>query len=394
MENRKNKDKSTIAVHGLGRPKISVKPVNPPIIQSTNFYYDSTEQMKRFHTGDKSVFVYSRYDNPTILEVEGHIAGLENTDKALIFSSGLGAVSSTVFAFVKQGDEILAGDTLYGGTFDLLKEILPNLGVKVNFFDSRNFTEAESLVNKNTKLIFLESPTNPNLKLTDFEEAADFSNRHNLISVMDNTFATPMNQNPLDYGFNLVLHSGSKYFSGNSDVICGAVAGSDELIEKIWQYRKLFGTILDPSAGFLMLKGIKTLAVRVAKHNENGLKIAEFCESHPKIEKVHYPGLPSHPQHSLAKKQMRGFGGMVTIELKGGQETAERFMDNLELILNAVSLGGVESLATMPVLTTQYGYTEEELKKAEISPSMVRLSLGIEYSDDLIADIKQALDKI
>lgn len=232
------------------------------------------------------------------------------------------------------------------------------------------------------------------MKIVDLKQASAFAKKHGLISIIDNTFASPINQNPLDFGFDLVIHSGSKYLSGCSDLICGAAAGSRKLIREIWNYRKLLGTNLDPSASFLLLKGIKTLSVRISKQNDNALRIAEFLQNHPKINRVLYPGLPSHPQHETAKSQMRGYGGIITIQFSGDPDTAAKFVDNLEVILNTVSLGGVESMASIPVLTSQYGMTPEELIRAEVTDSMVRLSVGIEDCDDLIADILQSLDKL
>ncbi|MBD3169076.1 MAG: aminotransferase class I/II-fold pyridoxal phosphate-dependent enzyme [candidate division Zixibacteria bacterium] len=393
MDRNKNKP-ATKAVHGRGRPKMEVQPVNPPIIQSTNFLYESIGQYKRYLEGDKSVFIYSRYDNPTIMEVEGHVADLENADRALIFSSGMGAISSTIMALVKSGDTILAGDTLYGGTVYFFRDVLPRFGVETIYFDSRNFDGAEKYADSRCRILYIETPANPNLRLTDLKAAVKFAKANGLFTIIDNTFATPINQNPLDYGFDLVIHSGSKYLSGSSDLVCGAVAGSDELAQKIWDYRRLLGTNLDPSASFLLLKGIKSLGVRVERHNQNAMAVAKYFENHPKIEKVHYPGLESHPQHLLAAGQMRGFGGMVNIELKGGQESSENFVDNLKVILNTVSLGGVESIACIPVLTSQYGLSDEALREAGITPSMVRLSIGIEDEDDLVADIEQALDTL
>ena len=394
MDKEGSPAKSTMAVHGKGRPVMKVQPVNPPIVQSTNFRYENTQQLKDYRAGDKSIFIYTRYDNPTVLEVEGYLSGLENAEKALIFSSGMGAISSTIFALIKKGDEILSGDTIYGGTFQFFEEVLPKFGVKVEYFDSRRFEESDKLITGTTKVLYVESPTNPNLKLTDLDEAVRFAKKHNLISIIDNTFATPIIQNPLDYGFDIVLHSGSKYLSGSSDLVCGAAVGRSVLMEKVWNYRKLLGTNLDPSACFLLLKGIKSLSVRIEKHNENALRIAEYFENYPKINRIFYPGLRSHPQHELARKQMNGFGGMINIELKGSRKEAERFVDDLKIILNTTSLGGMESMVSIPVLTSQYGMTEEQLALAEVTPSMVRLSVGIEDVNDLINDIEQALNKI
>lgn len=373
--------KSTIAVHGRGRNALNQIPVN-------------TKQLRDYQEGDKSKFIYTRYDNPTIMEIEGYVAELENSEDALVFSSGMGAISSAILSQVQSGDRILSGDTLYGGTLQFFQQVLPELGIDIDYFDSRTFSQANTLVSERTKALYIESPTNPNLKIVDLKQASAFAKKHGLISIIDNTFASPINQNPLDFGFDLVIHSGSKYLSGCSDLICGAAAGSRKLIREIWNYRKLLGTNLDPSASFLLLKGIKTLSVRISKQNDNALRIAEFLQNHPKINRVLYPGLPSHPQHETAKSQMRGYGGIITIQFSGDPDTAAKFVDNLEVILNTVSLGGVESMASIPVLTSQYGMTPEELIRAEVTDSMVRLSVGIEDCDDLIADILQSLDKL
>jgi cystathionine beta-lyase/cystathionine gamma-synthase len=292
---------------------------------------------------------------------------------------------------VSSGEEIISTEPVYGGTFHLFKDAFPRLGIKVHFVRAENAIDASNLINPKTRLIFCETPTNPNLKIADIKKLVEMA-KGKIPVVVDNTFATPYNQNPLSLGADLVIHSATKFLGGHSDLVAGVIIGPKKVIDKARETMKLFGGCIDPFGAFLLQRGLKTLAVRVERHNQNGHKLAEFLSSHNKVNRVFYPGLSSHPQHTLAKSQMRGFGGMVCFEVKGGLESATRVIDSFKIFINATSLGGVESLASLPVLTSHYGFEEEELKRADVTPGMVRLSCGIEDGDDLVEDLKQGLE--
>jgi cystathionine beta-lyase/cystathionine gamma-synthase len=292
----------------------------------------------------------------------------------------------------KAGNEIISTEPVYGGTLHLFQDLFPNLGIRVTFIDPLKLGRAEKLINRNTKVFFTETPTNPNLRIVDIKKLLKIAKSHKLTSVVDNTFATPYNQNPIKMGADIVIHSATKYLGGHSDLVAGVIVGRKRFIKDAVETMKILGGCLDPLGAFLLLRGLKTLAVRVERHNQNGMKVAKFLSDHPRVKKVYYPGLSSHPQHRLAQSQMKGFGGMVCFDV-GELKSATRIMDNLKLFLNATSLGGVESLASLPVLTSHYGFNPKDLKKAGVTSGMIRLSCGIEDSNDLIEDLDQALRK-
>jgi cystathionine beta-lyase/cystathionine gamma-synthase len=363
-------------------------PLATPIYQTATFEAVDVDAAIASATTDH---FYTRYGNPTISVAEASIAALEGADAALLFASGMGAITATFMALVKNGDHIVAQRDIYGGAAKFLSEWLPRMGVETSFVDSTDYEQYSRAIRPNTRLLYLESPTNPTLKVIDLHRAVAIARDHNLISMIDSTFATPINQRPTEFGIDLVLHSGTKYFAGHSDVICGAAIGRRDLMQTIHETRTILGVSMDPHAAWLLLRGIKTLAVRVQRQNENALRIAEFLARHSKVRKVHYPFLEGHPQRALAMEQMRGGGGMMSFELDGSGEDARRFVESLRLCSLAASLGGVDSLVTIPRYSSHAMISEEQRKKMEISDSLIRLSVGIENVDDLIADLEQAL---
>ncbi len=385
---------STIAVHAGEDPKFPIGAVAQPIYQTSTFVFESSAKVKRFQEGDPSLYLYTRYGNPTITAAEEKIAQLEGGEAGLVFTSGMAAISTAILTLCSAGDKIIATRSLYGGTHHLFTSILPRLGIQVDYVDSETLEPYSKLLDKKTKVFYIETPTNPNLKLVDIRKVVAIARKHKLTTVIDNTFATPYNQKPIKLGIDVVIESGTKYLAGHSDLIVGTVVGKKDFIKKSRYFRKILGGSCDPLGAYLLLRGMKTLAVRVEKQNQNGLTLANFLRKHPKVKKVFYPGLSSHPQHHLAKSQMDGFGGMVTFEVSGGLKAATKVIDSFKLILNAASLGGVESLASLPVLTSHYGFSPEDLKKADVTEGMIRISCGIEESQDIISDLKQALNQL
>lgn len=366
-------------------------PLSTPIYQTSTFEVTDNDQQVSAIPTDQ---FYTRYGNPTNTVAEAAIAELEGADGALLFASGMGAITSVIFALVKAGDHIVAQRDIYGGTTKFLSQWLPKLGVETTFVDTTQYEQYERAVRPNTKLLYLESPTNPTLQLADLNKAAAVARKHRLISMIDSTLATPINQRPLEFGIDLVMHSGTKYFSGHCDLICGTVAGRRDLIDKIHATRTILGGTMDPHAAWLLLRGIKTLAVRVQRQNESALRTAQFLAAHAKVRRVYYPFEQSHPQRALAMDQMRGGGGLLSFEVDGTGLDARRLTESLHLFNLAPSLGGVESLVTLPVLTSHAMILPEQREKMGVTDQLVRLAVGIENVEDLIADLEQALDVI
>jgi cystathionine gamma-synthase len=388
---RKTRRPETAAVHGAAELEKKNGPVTTPIYQTSTFEVaDNDEQMRVIGT-DR---YYTRWGNPTITVAEGTIAELEGTEAARIFASGMGAITTAILALLKTGDHIVAQREVYGGVAKFLSEWLPRLGIETTFVDTTDYEQHERAIRPNTKLLYAESPTNPAMRVVDFRKIAALAKKHRLISMLDGTFGTPINQHPGEYGIDLVMHSGTKYLSGHADLTCGAIAGSRELIAKINEARTTLGACMDPHAAWLLIRGLKTLAVRVAQQNENAMRVAEFLEQHAKVRRVHYPFLKSHPQYALAREQMSGGGGMVTFEVEGTGEDARRVSEAMRLFTLATSLGGVESLVSIPVLTSHAMIPAELREKMGITEQMVRLSVGIENGDDLIADLERALEAV
>ncbi len=379
----------TRAVHGRGQPRPG--PLITPVAQTATFVFASSAEMRRYLDGGDDLYLYTRYANPTLRELEETLAGLEEAEAALALASGMAAASTGLLSLVKAGDEILASSSLYGGTTRLLKDLFPNLGIATRLVPVGELEDLSSLVCERTRAVIVESPTNPTLDILDLSAVAEQAHRLGLALLVDNTFATPVLQRPLALGADLVMHSLTKALSGHSDLIGGALVGSRERIEKARGVMKLLGGCLDPHAAFLVQRGLKTLHLRVERQCANALALAEHLLAHPKVSAVRYPGLASHPGHATARRQMSAFGGMVAFSLDGGLPAAERFYDGLRLMARAASLGGVETLVSLPVHTSHYGYSADQLAAAGVDPGMVRVSLGVEDAADLLADIDSAL---
>jgi len=366
-------------------------PLATPIFQTSTFEVTNNDQQLRATPTD---MFYTRYGNPTHTVAEKAIAELEGTDRALLFSSGMNAITTSILALLRSGDHIVAQRDIYGGATKFLGHWLPKFGIETTFVDTTEYDQHERAIRPNTRLLYLESPTNPTLRIVDLRCVAAIARQHNLLTMIDSTFATPVNSRPAEFGIDLVMHSGTKYFGGHSDLIAGAVAGRADLIEKIHNTRTTLGGNMDPHAAWLLLRGIKTLAVRVHRQNENALRIAQFLSHHPNVRRVHYPFLEGHPQRALAMQQMRGGGGIVSFEVEGTGEDARKLTESLNLFTLAPSLGGVDSLVCIPVLTSHAMIPSEHRAKVGITEQMIRLSVGIEHSDDLIADLERALEVV
>ncbi|HSY63294.1 MAG TPA: aminotransferase class I/II-fold pyridoxal phosphate-dependent enzyme [Terriglobales bacterium] len=363
-------------------------PLATPIYQTSTFEVTDNEQQVR--ATDTDMF-YTRYGNPTHTVVESAIAKLEGADAALLFASGMGAITTSILALLKSGDHVVAQRDIYGGASKFFTQWLPKLGIETTLVDTIEYEQHERAIQPNTKILYLESPTNPTVRIVDLHKTAALAKKHGLISMIDSTFATPINQRPVEFGIDLIMHSGTKYFGGHSDLISGIVAGRQDLIDKIRQTRTTLGGVMDPHAAWLLLRGIKTLAVRVQRQNESALRIAEFLARHPKVRRVHYPFLEGHPQRAVAMEQMSGGGGMLSFEVEGTGEDAKRMTEALRLFTLAPSLGGVDSLVSIPVLTSHAMISPDQRQKMGVTEQLIRLSVGIENADDLIADLEHAL---
>jgi methionine-gamma-lyase len=381
----------TQAIHGGEPNRRGVNgPIVTEIIRSSTFTFSSTEEMKLWAEGKNKAYIYTRYGNPTLTVAQKKIAALEGAEAAIVTSSGMAAISSSLLAALKAGDEVISTAQLYGGSYRLMRDIFPNMGIKVHQVGT-DLAGLETIVNASTRVLYVETPTNPTLRLVDIHKAVAFAKKHKLVSIIDNTFATPVLQNPIALGYDMVVHSATKALAGHSDIIAGVSVGNAHWMERVRQMIIYLGGSMDPGAAYLLIRGIKTLGVRVERQCENAMAVAKFLEKHPKVARVHYPGLKSHADHALAKKQMRGFGGMLAFDLKGGLPAARRFCDRVRLFLMAASLGGVESLVILPLYSSHYNMSGEELRRAGVSPGTVRVSLGLEDKEDLIDDLKQAL---
>ncbi|MBZ0327900.1 MAG: cystathionine gamma-synthase [Altibacter sp.] len=375
---------NTKTIHGGQEHDKAYGAVMPPIYQ-TSTYAQTTP-------GGHKGFEYSRTHNPTRAALERSFASLENGNYGLAFASGLAAIDA-VIKLLKPGDEVISTNDLYGGSYRLFRKIYENFGVKFHFIGMENAAKIEDYVNANTKLIWVETPTNPMMNIIDIKVSAAIAKKHNIILAVDNTFATPYLQRPLDLGADIVMHSATKYLGGHSDVVMGALVVKDkELADRLYFIQNASGAVCGPQDSFLMLRGIKTLHVRMQRHCENGKKVAEFLANHPKIEKVYWPGFPSHPNHEIAKAQMDDFGGMISFVTKGNNYSeAIRIVENMKLFTLAESLGGVESLSGHPASMTHASIPKEEREKTGVVDALIRLSVGIEDADDLIADLRQAI---
>ncbi len=362
-----------------------------PIYETATFVFDSARDVERYQDGSLSAYLYSRYENPTIVAVEEKMSAIDGAETSLVFSSGMAATSTAMMTLLKAGDEVVCASAIYGGTFHLIEHLLSDFGVARRFVSLEQLANPASVIGPKTKLVWFESPINPTLRCVDIQAVARACRQAGVLSGIDNTFASPINQRPLAMGIDLSMQSATKYLNGHSDVTGGVLSGSKALLAPINKNRRLLGGIMDPQPAYALNRGLKTLPLRVARHNANAMTVARFLDGHDQVECVYYPGLESHPDHAIAARQMSGFGGMVCVDVKGGQTAAYRAFDRLAVIKRAASLGGVESLCSLPVLTSQYGLNDEELKRAGVTRGMMRLSIGLEDPEDLIADLQQAL---
>ena len=386
-----SRHRETEAVRGGTHLEKKNGPLATPIYQTSTFEVtDNEEQLRATHTD----MFYTRYGNPTHTVAESAIAELEGTDAALLFASGMSAITTSILALVKNGDHIVAQRDIYGGATKFLTQWLPKLGIETTLVDTIDYEQHARAMRPNTKILHLESPTNPTLRVVDLKRVAEIAKKHGVITTIDSTFSTPINCRPAEYGIDLVMHSGTKYFSGHSDLIAGIVAGRQDLIDTIHATRTTLGCNMDPHAAWLLLRGIRTLAVRVQRQNESALRIAEFLKTHGRVRSVSYPFLEGHPQRALAMDQMHGGGGVLSFEVDGSGDDARRFTEALQLFTLAPSLGGVDSLVTLPVVTSHAMIRAEERQKMGVTEQLVRLSVGLENVDDLIADLERGFAAI
>ncbi|HXY69322.1 MAG TPA: aminotransferase class I/II-fold pyridoxal phosphate-dependent enzyme [Gemmatimonadales bacterium] len=380
---RRTPGRSTVAIHGRASARAAHEPVAPPIFQSSTFVsaYGSTDEV-----------LYTRYgNNPNQLRLAERLAGLEGAEAAIFVASGMGATALAHLAVLSPGDHLLSSEWIYGGTRRLFREEFTRFGIDVSFVNPDRRRDWRSKLRKTTRAIFVESPTNPLMRLLDVEWLATLASSEGIALLVDSTFATPMNYRPLEHGADVVIHSATKYLNGHSDIIAGAVAGAATLVDEVRERMKLWGQALDPHAAWLIERGLKTLGVRMERHNRTGLAVATWLAEQPKVRRVHYPGLASHPDHALAAKVLDGFSGMVGVELAGGARAADRCLRALRLVAHAPSLGGVESLVSEPRFTSHAGLTADERAAAGIPDGFLRLSLGLEDADDLIEDLARGL---
>ncbi len=382
---------STRCIHA-GDSRDPLGAIHTPLYSHSTFAFENTADLLDVVDGRRAGSLYTRYGmNPTIRSLEEKLASIEGGESALAFASGMAAEAATFLTFCKSGDHIVCIGDVYGGTFELLGANLPGLGVETTFVLGAEVSDLSARLRPNTRIVFFETPTNPNMEVFDIAAIAELAHRVGALVVVDGTFATPVNQRPLSLGADLVIHSTTKYLGGHSDLTGGAVIGPANLLQKIWVWRKNLGQMMAPEVAYLLARSIRTLVVRVRAQNASAGLLAERLAAHPRIERVNYPGLSSHPQHSIARRQMSGYGGMLSFVLRGDMQATAAAVDRLELFSIAPSLGGVESLVTQPVTTTHHGLSAEERARRGISDGMVRLSVGLEDAEDLWADLDRAL---
>ena len=386
----------TTAIHA-GTLKNLYGTLAMPIYQTSTFIFDSAEQGGRRFALEEAGYIYTRLGNPTTTVLENKIAALEEGEAAVATSSGMGAISSTLWTVLKAGDHVVTDKTLYGCTFALMCHGLTRFGIEVTFVDTSNLDEVKNAMKENTRVVYLETPANPNLKIVDLEALSKLAHTNpNTLVIVDNTFATPYMQKPLKLGADIIVHSVTKYINGHGDVIAGLVITNKELADQIRfvGLKDMTGAVLGPQDAYYIIRGMKTFEIRMERHCKNAKKVVEFLNKHPKIERVYYPGLETHPGHEIAKKQMKDFGAMISFELKGGFEAGKTLLNSLKLCSLAVSLGDTETLIQHPASMTHSPYTKEEREAAGITDGLVRLSVGLENVEDIIADLEQGLEKI
>lgn len=383
---------ATKAIHAGEESLPRTGPLIPPIYQNSTFRFATADECVNGFTDDSADYVYTRWGNPTESVLEAKLAALEGSEAALATASGMAAISTALFTLLECGDHLVATDSLYSASHNLLHEDLPLMGIETTFVDATDSNEIEQAIRSNTKAIYIESPANPTLKLVDLRTCAEIARSRSITTIIDSTFASPCGQHPIALGIDIVLHSMTKYLSGNGTVIAGAIAASAEFVGRArTRVLRNFGGVISPFNAWLTLHGIATLPLRFARHCENAHQVASFLENHPAIEWVRYPGLASHPQHQLAKRQMQCFGGMIAFELKDGVDAGRRLVDSMQLCSLAVSLGDVRTLICHPASTTHLHIPSEVRYRSGITDGLVRLSVGLEDIVDIIADLEQAL---
>ncbi len=387
----KTRGLATELIHRGEDAPVHADSVNVPIYQTTTFLFENADEVRRYQEGKVDKYLYSRYANPTVVVTEQKIAALDRAEAALVFASGMAATSTILWTFLRPGDQLLCSSAIYGGTFHLVNEVLRGFDIDVRLATIEELAEPDALIGGKTRLCWFESPINPTLRCVDVARVAKACRAAGVLSVLDNTFASPINQQPLALGVDLAMQSATKYLNGHADVTGGAVTGPRALLQKIDLMRRYLGGVMDPQAAFALARGLKTLPIRMARHNSSAGAVARFLDRDPRVTRVFYPGLASHPDHAVARAQMTGFGGMVTFEVPDGLAGASRVFDRFEVIRRATSLGGVDSLASLPVLTSHYNYSDKELERAGVTAGMLRVSIGLEDEADLIADLDQAL---
>ncbi len=382
---------STVAVHA-DRDVHPSSDVARPIHQTAAFAAEDSESFARVATEPRGHDFYTRYGNPNHAQVAAVVAALEGTEAAMVTASGMAALTTSVLGLVSAGDHVIGQRSTYGGTASVLMNLLPRLGVSVTQVDQTDTEAFARALTPQTRLVLLETPSNPLLQITDLTAVVELARAHDVLTMADNTFATPLNQRPAEYGVDLVWHSATKYLNGHSDVSAGVVAGPAETLDRIWDVALLTGAVLGPIDAWLLLRGLRTLPLRVPRHNANGRALAEALACHPSVTRVHYPGLETHPQHALAARQMSGFGGVLAVEMAGGYESADAFLGRLQYARRSASLGGVESLAVHPAAMWRGMLSEAQLADSGVPLGLVRLAAGTEDTDDLIADVLAAAD--
>jgi len=396
--NRKNWKSATLAIHGMGRTPKAYYSVSTPIVQTSNYYFDSTAQVLEFMKAKSEGRVvreheYGRYGNPTQQECERKLEAIEGAERAVLFSTGMSAVIITLLAYMRRNGHIIFTNDCYRQTRDFATSLLSEFGIEVSLVDPTAKVIAEA-IQPNTNIIFTESPTNPYLRVLDIPAIVKVAKQHRIMTIIDATLATPYNIKPLELGVDIVIHSATKYLGGHNDLLAGVTLGKHNLLNNLYRMQRMIGATPGPFTCFLLERGLKSFALRMEHHNRAGMAIAHMLESHPKIEKIWYPGLESHPDHRIAIQQMRGFGSVITFLLKGGEKETRKFIDSLELFLITPSLGGSESLVTQMSTMSFFDYPEDYRRSIGMVDNLVRIALGLEDVDDLTADLKQALDKI
>lgn len=389
--NLSRRDISTLSVHAGEERFRYADSITTPIVQTSTYAFKNTEHIEAYTRHGEAHFEYGRYGNPTEKVAQDRLAAICGAEDCVVFGSGMSAITTTILALVKSRDHIIITDDAYKKTLEFCSAYLQRFGVDCTIVPFGDYAALEKAIRPQTRFIFSESPTNPYLNIFDLERLRDLARRYNLLTLIDSTFSTPYNQCPFEYGVDIVLHSATKYLAGHNDILAGAVLGRKELIEEIRALHKAIGGVIDPHCSYLLLRGLKTFALRMERQNQSGMEVARFLENHPRVKRVYYPGLESHPQHETAKAQMTGFGSVISFDINGDLDDAKRFLDKLKLCYIAPSLGGVETLITHPALVSYYSITREERYALGITDSLLRLAVGIENPADIIADLNQAL---